>query len=163
MHTRAQAQKRDVDMQTRGVTPVHTAACAIETVSNLGRVGGPSSFKKTTDTHHRMCKTPVNPINLYRPNLSLPQANLSLVSGKNTRRHAHESTSTEKGRRYADHGRKNSPCTNMTSPPGKKGKPTCTHRGRTVRCARAVRALCEKLAVLHHREFGKFRRLKGRH
>ena len=34
-------------------------------------------------------------------------------------------------------------------------------RGRTVRCARAVRALCEKLAVLHHREFGKFRRLKG--
>ena len=35
--------------------------------------------------------------------------------------------------------------------------------GRTVRCARAVRALCEKLAVLHHREFGKFRRLKGRH
>ena len=36
-------------------------------------------------------------------------------------------------------------------------------RGRTVRCARAVRALCEKLAVLHHREFGKFRRLKGRH
>ena len=27
----------------------------------------------------------------------------------------------------------------------------------------AVRALCEKLAVLHHREFGKFRRLKGRH
>ena len=36
-------------------------------------------------------------------------------------------------------------------------------RGRTVRCARAVPALCEKLAVLHHREFGKFRRLKGRH
>ena len=31
------------------------------------------------------------------------------------------------------------------------------------RCAHAVRALCEKLAVLHHREFGKFRRLKGRH
>ena len=30
-----------------------------------------------------------------------------------------------------------------------------------VQCA--VRALCEKLAVLHHREFGKFRRLKGRH
>ena len=27
----------------------------------------------------------------------------------------------------------------------------------------AVHALCEKLAVLHHREFGKFRRLKGRH
>ena len=27
----------------------------------------------------------------------------------------------------------------------------------------AARALCEKLAVLHHREFGKFRRLKGRH
>ena len=27
----------------------------------------------------------------------------------------------------------------------------------------AVRALCEKLAVLRHREFGKFRRLKGRH
>ena len=27
----------------------------------------------------------------------------------------------------------------------------------------AVRALCEKLAVLHHREFGKFRRLKERH
>ena len=26
-----------------------------------------------------------------------------------------------------------------------------------------VHALCEKLAVLHHREFGKFRRLKGRH
>ena len=35
--------------------------------------------------------------------------------------------------------------------------------GRTVRCARAVHALCEKLAVLHHWEFGKFRRLKGRH
>ena len=35
--------------------------------------------------------------------------------------------------------------------------------GRTVRCVCAVRALCEKLAVLHHREFGKFRRLKGRH
>ena len=35
--------------------------------------------------------------------------------------------------------------------------------GRTVRCARTVHALCEKLAVLHHREFGKFRRLKGRH
>ena len=27
----------------------------------------------------------------------------------------------------------------------------------------AARALCEKLAVLHHREFGKFRRLKGHH
>ena len=27
----------------------------------------------------------------------------------------------------------------------------------------AYRALCGKLAVLHHREFGKFRRLKGRH
>ena len=27
----------------------------------------------------------------------------------------------------------------------------------------AVRALCEKLAVLNHRDFGKFRRLKGRH
>ena len=27
----------------------------------------------------------------------------------------------------------------------------------------AVRALCEKLAVLHHREFGKFRRLEGCH
>ena len=27
----------------------------------------------------------------------------------------------------------------------------------------AVRALCEKLAGLHHREFGKFRSLKGRH
>ena len=27
----------------------------------------------------------------------------------------------------------------------------------------AVCALCEKLAVLHHREFGQFRRLKGRH
>ena len=37
------------------------------------------------------------------------------------------------------------------------------YRGRTVRCAHAVRALCEKLAALHHREFGKFRRLKGRH
>ena len=35
--------------------------------------------------------------------------------------------------------------------------------GRTVRCARAVHALCEKLAVLHHREFGKFRRLEGCH
>ena len=32
----------------------------------------------------------------------------------------------------------------------------CTTQG-------AYRALCEKLAVLHHREFGKFRRLKGRH
>ena len=41
--------------------------------------------------------------------------------------------------------------------------PWNTLRGRTVRCARAVHALCEKLAVLHHREFGKFRRLKGRH
>ena len=30
-------------------------------------------------------------------------------------------------------------------------------------CQGAYRALCEKLAVLHHREFGKFRRLKGRH
>ena len=30
-------------------------------------------------------------------------------------------------------------------------------------CEGAYRALCEKLAVLHHREFGKFRRLKGRH
>ena len=38
-----------------------------------------------------------------------------------------------------------------------------TPRGRTERCARAVHALCEKLAVLHHWEFGKFRRLKGRH
>ena len=27
----------------------------------------------------------------------------------------------------------------------------------------AYRALCEKLAVLHRRAFGKFRRLKGRH
>ena len=27
----------------------------------------------------------------------------------------------------------------------------------------AYRALCEKLAVLHHREFSKYRRLKGRH
>ena len=27
----------------------------------------------------------------------------------------------------------------------------------------AVHALCEKLAVLHHREFSKFRKLKGRH
>ena len=27
----------------------------------------------------------------------------------------------------------------------------------------AYRALCEKLAVLHHREFGKFGRFKGRH
>ena len=27
----------------------------------------------------------------------------------------------------------------------------------------AVRVLCEKLAVLHHREFGKFRRLDGCH
>ena len=35
--------------------------------------------------------------------------------------------------------------------------------GRTVRCARAVHALCEKLAVLHLWEFGKFRRLKERH
>ena len=43
-----------------------------------------------------------------------------------------------------------------------RGKEPLWHRGRTVRCARAVRALCEKLAVLHHREFGKFRRLKGR-
>ena len=37
------------------------------------------------------------------------------------------------------------------------------YRALCVRCARAVRALCEKLAVLHHRDFGKFRRLKGRH
>ena len=37
------------------------------------------------------------------------------------------------------------------------------YRALCARCARAVRALCEKLAVLHHREFGKFRRLKGRH
>ena len=39
----------------------------------------------------------------------------------------------------------------------------CAVRVLCVRCARAVRTLCEKLAVLHHREFGKFRRLKGRH
>ena len=38
-----------------------------------------------------------------------------------------------------------------------------SHWGRTVRCARAVQALCEKLTVLHHREFGKFRRLEGCH
>ena len=37
------------------------------------------------------------------------------------------------------------------------------YRALCARCARAVRALCEKLAVLHHRGFGKFRRLKGRH
>ena len=37
------------------------------------------------------------------------------------------------------------------------------YRALCARCARAVRALCEKLAVLHHREFGKFRRLKGRY
>ena len=37
------------------------------------------------------------------------------------------------------------------------------YRALCARCARAVRALCEKLAVPHHREFGKFRRLKGRH
>ena len=37
------------------------------------------------------------------------------------------------------------------------------YRALCARCVRAVRALCEKLAVLHHREFGKFRRLKGRH
>ena len=35
------------------------------------------------------------------------------------------------------------------------------YRALCARCARAVRALCEKLAVLHHREFGKFRRLEG--
>ena len=40
---------------------------------------------------------------------------------------------------------------------------SASFRGRTVRCARAVHALCEKLAVLHHREFGKFRRLEGCH
>ena len=37
--------------------------------------------------------------------------------------------------------------------------PLLTH----VRSKGAYRALCEKLAVLQHREFGKFRRLKGRH
>ena len=37
------------------------------------------------------------------------------------------------------------------------------YRALCARCARAVRALCEKLAVLHHREFGKFRRLEGCH
>ena len=36
-------------------------------------------------------------------------------------------------------------------------------RGRTVRCARAVHALCEELAVLQHRELGRFRSLKGHH
>ena len=41
--------------------------------------------------------------------------------------------------------------------------PTVLFRGRTVRCARAVHALREKFAVLHHREFGKFRRLEGCH
>ena len=35
--------------------------------------------------------------------------------------------------------------------------------GRVFLAQGAYRALCEKLAVLHHREFGKFRRLKGRH
>ena len=40
----------------------------------------------------------------------------------------------------------------QTCPPRVKGAVPC-----------AVRALCEKLAVLHRREFGKFRRLKGRH
>ena len=37
------------------------------------------------------------------------------------------------------------------------------YRALCARCARAVRALCEKLAVLHHREFGKFRTLEGCH
>ena len=37
------------------------------------------------------------------------------------------------------------------------------YRALCARCARAVRALCEKLAVLHHREFGKFRRMEGCH
>ena len=37
------------------------------------------------------------------------------------------------------------------------------YRALCARCARAVHALCEKLAVLHHREFGKFRRLEGCH
>ena len=41
------------------------------------------------------------------------------------------------------------------------------HKGGVPCAVRALctrwRALCEKLAVLHHREFGKFRRLKGRH
>ena len=45
--------------------------------------------------------------------------------------------------------------------------PYCSALGPRVRCFGgvpcAVRALCEKLAVLHHREFGKFRRLKGCH
>ena len=48
------------------------------------------------------------------------------------------------------------PCSQTTAPPSQG---TMNFGG--VPCA--VCALCEKLAVLHHREFGKFRRLKGRH
>ena len=43
---------------------------------------------------------------------------------------------------------------------GQGNQESCLHKG-GVPCA--VHALCEKLAVLHHQEFGKFRRLKGRH
>ena len=42
-------------------------------------------------------------------------------------------------------------------------EPSCSLRRAIGGVPCAVRALCEKLAVLHHREFGKFRRLKGRH
>ena len=61
------------------------------------------------------------------------------------------------------------PC--LALPDGLSPPPPQTHAGPLVNLVPplcggvpcAVRALCEKLAVLHHREFGKFRRLKGRH
>ena len=61
--------------------------------------------------------------------------------------------------------RKNRPCSAMFWLVDDSHKATLSNDGRShkggVPCA--VHALCEKLAVLHHREFGKFRRLKGRH
>ena len=46
---------------------------------------------------------------------------------------------------------------------GRNHDPWGAYRALCARCARAVHALCEKLAVLHYREFSKFTRLKGRH
>ena len=49
----------------------------------------------------------------------------------------------------------------ISSPARSSSPGLCVPSGGGIPCA--VHALCEKLAVLHHREFGKFRRLKGRH
>ena len=50
---------------------------------------------------------------------------------------------------------------NGNPPPPVREQSPCQNDTGGVPCA--VRALCEKLAVLHHREFGKFRRLEGCH